>query len=228
MSIPNHLAIIIDGNRRWAKEKGLSSFLGHKKGYDNVEKIGEYCKKKGVKIMTFYAFSTENWKRSKTEVSYLMRLLGTALNKKNIDKFNKDKVRVKIIGQKERLPKILQKKVKEIEEATKDNKEFFLNLAISYGGRLEIVQAIKEIIKKKIPLNKIDEELVNKHLWTEGMPYPDLIIRTSEEQRLSNFLTWQSAYSELYFIKKHWPDFTKKDIDKAFKDYSKRHRRFGK
>jgi len=228
MSIPNHLAIIVDGNRRWAKKKGLSPLLGHKKGYDNVETIGEYCKKKGVKIITFYAFSTENWKRPKTEVSYLMRLLGTAANKKNINNFNKNNIKLKIIGQKKRLPKFLQKKIKEAEEKTKNNKEFFLNLAISYGGRPEIVQAVKNIIKEKIPLDKIDEELINKHLWTEGMPYPDLIIRTSGEQRLSNFLTWQSAYSELYFIKKHWPDFTKKDIDKAFKDYSKRHRRFGK
>jgi len=226
--IPFHLGIIIDGNRRWAKEKGLFSFKGHRKGLDNVQKIGDYCAKKRIKILTLYTFSTENWKRSKREVNYLMRILKESLNKKNIQELNKKKTKLQIIGQKERLPKFLQKRIKEAEELTKNNKERILNLAISYGGRPEIIQAVKNIIKKKIPANKITEDLINKNLWTAGLPYPDLIIRTGGVQRLSNFLTWQSAYSEFYFIKKYWPEFTKQDLDKALLDFSNRERRFGK
>ncbi|OGZ18032.1 MAG: di-trans,poly-cis-decaprenylcistransferase [Candidatus Nealsonbacteria bacterium RBG_13_37_56] len=225
--IPNHLGIIIDGNRRWAKEKGLSSFHGHKKGLDNVEKIMDYCVKKGVKILTLYVFSVENWNRSKKEINYLMRLFVNNLTKKNIKKFNDKGIRFQTIGQKEKLPKLLQEKIKEIEKATKNNKKSILNLAISYGGRPEIIQAIKNIIKKKIPINKINEEIINQNLWTVGLAYPDFIIRTGGEIRLSNFLTWQSAYSELYFTKKYWPEFTEKDLDKALEEYNKRERRFG-
>jgi len=226
--IPFHLGIIIDGNRRWAKNKGLFSLEGHRKGLDNVQKIGDYCTKKGVKILTLYTFSTENWKRSKKEVSYLMKLLVKSLSKKNIQEFHKKKIKLQIIGQKERLPQALQKKIKEAEELTKNNKERILNLAISYGGRPEIIQAVKNIIKNKIPANKVTEDLINKNLWTAGLPYPDLIIRTGGAQRLSNFLTWQTAYSEFYFIKKFWPEFTEEDLDKALLDFSLRERRFGK
>jgi len=225
MSTPYHLAIIIDGNRRWAKKIGLPSFFGHKKGLDNVIKIGGYCLKMGVKILTLYCFSTENWNRSKSEVNYLMNLLAKTLNKDNIDKFNKKGVKIQVIGQKERLPSFLQERIEQAEKETKNNKKGILNLAISYGGRPEIVQAVKDIIKKKLP---ITEKSINNNLWTKDLPDPDLIIRTSGEQRLSNFLTWQAAYSELYFPKKYWPDFTKKDLDKAFKDYSSRTRRFGR
>lgn len=225
---PFHLGIIVDGNRRWAKKKGLLSFDGHRKGLDNVQKIGDYCTKKGIKILTLYTFSTENWKRSKKEVSYLIKLLKESLNKKNIQKLHKKKIKLQIIGQKERLPEVLQKRIKEAEKLTKNNKERILNLAVSYGGRPEIIQAVKNIIKKKIPANKITEELINKNLWTAGLPYPDLIIRTGGAKRLSNFLTWQSAYSEFYFTKKSWPEFTEKDLNKALLDYSHRERRFGK
>ena len=220
-----HLAIIIDGNRRWAKKKGLPSFVGHKKGFDKVNEIGEYCLEKNIKILTFYCFSTENWNRSKKEVAYLMKLLEITFSDKNIEKFNNRGVKVRVIGQKERLPQKLQKRIKIAEDSTKNNKKGILNLAISYGGRPEIVEAIKKLNKNKLP---ITEKNINNNLWTKGLPDPDLIIRTSGEQRLSNFLTWQSAYSELYFLKKHWPDFTKKDLDKALEDYSSRHRRFGK
>ena len=219
-----HLAIIIDGNRRWAKEKGFPSFIGHKKGFDRVNEIGEYCLDKEIKILTFYCFSTENWNRSKKEVAYLMKLLEITFSDKNIQKFNNRGVKVRVIGQKERLPQKLQKRIKIAEDSTKNNKKGILNLAISYGGRPEIVEAIKKLNKNKLP---ITEKNINNNLWTKGLPDPDLIIRTSGEQRLSNFLTWQSAYSELYFLKKHWPDFTKKDLDKALEDYSSRHRRFG-
>lgn len=226
--VPFHLGIIIDGNRRWAKKKGLPFFEGHRKGLDNVQKIGDFCAKKGIRILTLYTFSTENWKRSKREVSYLMKLLKESLNKKNVQGLHKKKIKLQIIGQKERLPQALQKRIKEAEELTKNNKERILNLAISYGGRPEIIQAVKNIIKKKIPANKITEELINKNLWTAGLPYPDLIIRTGGVQRLSNFLTWQTAYSEFYFTKKSWPEFTEKDLNKALLDFSHRDRRFGK
>ena len=226
--IPFHLGIIIDGNRRWAKKKGLPFFEGHRKGLNNVQKIGDYCAKKGIKILTLYTFSTENWNRSKREVSYLMKLIKESLSKKNIQGFNKKKIKLRIIGQKERLPQALQERIEEAEKLTKNNKERILNLAISYGGRPEIIQAVKNIIQKKIPANKITEDLINKNLWTAGLPYPDLIIRTGGARRLSNFLTWQSAYSEFYFTKKFWPEFTKEDLDKALLDFSHRERRFGK
>lgn len=227
-NIPYHLGIIVDGNRRWARERGLPTLEGHRRGFKKVKEVGKWCKERGVKILTIYAFSTENWNRSKEEVNYLMRLLKQALNKKEVKRFNKEKIKVKVIGQKERLPKSFQKAIQEAEELTKNNKEGILNIALSYGGRAEIVRAIKEIIKKKISPEKIDEKLVEKNLWTAGQPYPDLIIRTAGEQRLSGFLTWQSVYSELYFSKKYWPDFTEKDLDEVFKEYSRRQRRFGK
>jgi len=225
--IPIHLGIIIDGNRRWAAKEGSSSFRGHKKGLDNVQRIGERVNELGVKILTLYAFSTENWKRPKKEVSYLIKLLGQAFGKKNIRKLHQKEIKVQAIGQKERLPRPLQKKIKEAEKLTQNNKKGILNLAVSYGGRSEIIQAVKNIIKKKISPNKITEDLINKNLWTADLPYPDFIIRTGGEKRLSNFLTWQSAYSELYFTKKLWPEFTEKDLNKALLDFSRRHRRFG-
>jgi undecaprenyl diphosphate synthase len=220
--IPNHLAIIIDGNRRWARKRRLPSFEGHRKGFDKVNKIGDYCWEKGVKILTIYCFSTENWKRSKAEISYLMRLLAKSFGKDYVKKLNNRGVKMQVIGQKERLPKFLQEKMAKAEESTKGNKNGVLNLAISYGGRVEIIQAAKKI------KGEITEEKLNDNLWTSGLPDPDLIIRTGGEKRLSNFLTWQSVYSELYFSEKYWPDFTEKDIDKAFEEYSLRLRRFGK
>jgi len=222
------LGIIIDGNRRWAKKRGLSSFEGHRQGFNNVDKIGEWARRRGIKILTFYVFSTENWKRSKIEVSYLMKLLARAFTKKYIRDLVQKGIKLKVIGQKERLPKSLQQKIETAEELTKKGKKGILNLAISYGGRPEIVQAVRKIIKKKIPLSKINEEIINKNLWTGGLPYPDFIIRTGGEKRFSNFLIWQAAYSELYFIDKYWPDFTEKDLDEALFNYSCRKRKFGK
>lgn len=225
---PIHLGIVIDGNRRWAKKKGLPSFWGHKKGLENVNRIGDRARELGVKILTLYTFSTENWKRPAKEVSYLMKLLGEAFSKKNIEELQQKKIKLQVIGQKERLPEFLQKKIKEAEELTKNCQKGILNLAISYSGRLEILEAVKNIIKKKIPPFKITESLIDQNLWTTGLAYPDFIIRTGGEQRLSNFLIWQSAYSEFYFSKKHWPEFTEKDLEKALLDFSRRHRRFGK
>jgi len=226
--IPEHLGVIIDGNRRWAKEKSMPSFEGHRRGMDNVRRIGEWCYKKGVKIITFYAFSTENWNRSKIEIAYLMKLLEKSVSGKYLSDLHDKKIRLQVLGQKERLPRSLQDKIAKAEKLTENNKSGILNLAVSYGGRTEIARAIKRIIEKKTPPGEITEDLISENLWTQGMPFPDLIIRTGGEQRLSNFLIWQSAYSELYFTNKYWPDFSENDIDKAFSDFSQRERRFGK
>jgi len=226
-NIPYHLGIIIDGNRRWAKERGLPTLVGHHKGLDKVKKALGWAKNRGIKILTIFVFSTENWKRSKLEVNYLMKLLEQGLNdfKKNIKKINKDGIGIKIIGQRERVPASLRKIITELEELTKNNKEMTVNIALSYGGRAEIVEAFKKIIEKKIPAEKITEEIIKENLWTSDV---DLIIRTGREQRTSNFLIWQGAYSELYFSPKYWPEFTEQDLDKALADYSDRQRRMGK
>ena len=223
--IPHHLGIILDGNRRWAKEKGLLVFEGHKKGAEVVKKVVKWAKDRGIKVLTLFVFSTENWKRSKSEVNYLMRLLNQGLNNKYIQELLQEGIKFGVIGQKEKLSPSLQKKIKEIEDLTKDNREMIVNLALSYGGRAEIVETIKNIIKKKIPPEKITEDIISQNLWTSDL---DLLIRTGKEQRISNFLIWQAAYSELYFCKKYWPDFSEKDLDEALADYVQRQRRFGK
>jgi len=226
--IPYHLALITDGNRRWAKKRGLPALQGHSAGRENFKRILLHCKKRGIKILTAYGFSSENWKRSKAEINFLMNLFEKGLsNEEYIGKFHKEKVRIKIIGQKYRLPKSLQRAIKKVEDLTKKNKKFHLNLAVSYGGKWDILQAVQKIIEKKIPVRKITEKLFNNYISTTGLPPPDLIIRAGGEKRLSNFLLWQSAYSEIYFSEKLWPDFNEKELDKALKDYSRRQRRFG-
>lgn len=222
---PKHLGLIIDGNRRWAKERNLPTLKGHWVGLRNVQNLVKWSKKRGIKILTVFLFSTENWKRSKTEVNYLMKLLKQALNRKNIQKIHQQGIKIKVIGQRERLDKFFQKRIKEIEELTKNNQEMLLNFALSYGGRAEIAQAMKNIIKKKIPAEKITEKIISQNLWTSDL---DLLIRTGKEQRISNFLIWQAAYSELYFCNKYWPEFTEKDLDEALADYAKRQRRLGR
>ncbi len=223
----NHIAIIMDGNRRWAKNKGLPTLSGHQKGYQKMEKVAKWCAKKGIKILTVYAFSSENWNRQKSEVDYLMNLLRQAF-KNDLQKLLNEGVRIKVIGQKQRLSFDIRKMIEEIENKSKKNKKFLFQIAISYGGRPDIIQAVKKIATKKIPAKKITENLISKNLWTQGVLDPDLIVRTSGEYRLSNFLTWQSAYSELIFIKKHWPEFGEKDLDKVINEYNQRQRRFGK
>ncbi len=223
--IPYHLGIIVDGNRRWARERGLPAFEGHRQGLEKVKKAVVWVKNRGIKILTLFVFSTENWKRSKTEVDFLMRLLGQAFNKKNIQSIHREGIKIRIIGQRERLPKNLQKTIKDIEELTENNKGMVLNFALSYGGRAEITEAIKKLIGKKISSEKITEDVISQNLWTSDL---DLIIRTGKEQRISNFLIWQAAYSELYFCKKYWPAFMEKDLDEALADYARCQRRFGK
>ena len=226
-NIPCHIAVIMDGNRRWAKKKGLPPMEGHRQGYEQFKKISEYCNKLGVKILTVYAFSLENWKRSKAEVFYLMNLLKKGLREQR-DFFIKNKVRLNVIGQIEKLPFDLKELVLKIMKETKDNKERILNLAISYGGREEIMEAVKKIIKEKINPSKINEKIFSQYLYTAGQPDPDIIIRTSGEQRLSGFLPWQSVYTELYFSPKLWPDFTEEDLEEVIKEFQNRQRRFGK
>jgi len=227
--IPQHLVLFPDGNRRWAKKRKLPSLQGHLKGYQKIKEFCQWLKKRGVRILTAFGFSTENWKRSKEEVNYLMELLEKYLkeNIKNIKKLQKEGVRIKIIGQKERLPKSLQKVIKKVEDLTKNNRKFQLNLAVSYGGKWDITQAVQKIVRKKIPASEITEDLITNHLSTAGLPDPDLIIRAGGEQRLSNFLLWQGAYTEIYFCPKYWPDFTERDLEKALKEYSRRQRRLG-
>lgn len=225
MKIPFHLGLIIDGNRRWAKERGRSVFEGHKKGLENLEKIGDYALAKGVKVLTVYAFSNENWKRNKKEVGFLMKLLFNTLSNRILQKIHKKGIKLNIIGERSKLSKELRKKIREAEALTRDNTKGVLNLAVSYSGRMEILQTVKRIIKEELP---ITEKSFKNCLYTAETPYPDLVIRTGGEKRLSNFLTWQSAYSELYFSEKMWPAFTEKDLEEAFKEYTNRERRFGK
>ena len=227
MAIPNHIGVIVDGNRRWAKERGLPAFEGHRRGFARVKDLIGWVKKRGIAVLTIFVFSTENWNRPKKEVASLMKLLALGINdfKKNIKKLNEDGISVKIIGLRDKLPSFLKKATKDIEGLTKNNEKMTLNIALSYGGRAEITEAFKNIIKKKIPADKITEDVISQNLWTSDL---DLMIRTGKEQRISNFLIWQSAYSELYFYPKYWPDFTEKDLDEALADYSERKRKFGR
>lgn len=231
VKIPTHVGIIMDGNRRWAKEKGLLPQLGHKEGADNLIKIADACTEIGIKYLTVFAFSTENWKRSKEEVDYLMNLFSSSI--KTFKGRSKEKnYRVRLTGDITGLNKDLQKEILAVEEETKDNTGLTVNFAINYGGRMEILLATKAIAEEykegKISLEDIDEELFNKHVQTKDSPDPDLIIRTGGELRLSGFLIWQSAYSEFYFTKVYWPDFDEEELEKAVIEYSNRKRNFGK
>jgi len=225
--IPQHIVLFPDGNRRWARAKGIHTLEGHQQGYNNLLDFSEWCKKRGVKVLTAFGFSTENWNRTKEEVDYLMNLLEKCLID-NLEKYEKEGTKVRVIGQRERLPESLKKAIKIVEKATENNSNLFLNLAISYGGKWDILNAVKKIIEEKIPTDKIDEKLFESYLSTAGLPSPDLIIRAGGEKRMSNFVLWQAAYSELYFSPKLWPDFTEQDLDLALEEFDQRSRRFGK
>ena len=230
--IPQHVVFLPDGNRRWAKEKGLDTLEGHKAGYGKLIPICTWCRDRGAKIVTAYGFSSENWNRSDREVSYLMDLLEQGLREHfsgeaKIDQARLLGVRVRVIGQKFRLPQSLQDIIANVEERTKHYDKFFLNLAISYGGRWDIVQAAQQLLKEKFPAEELTEEKFGQYLSTSGLADPDLVIRTGGAQRLSNFLLWQSAYAELYFCEKYWPDFEEQDLQAAFDEYASRSGRFG-
>ena len=229
--IPNHIAIILDGNRRWARNKNIPTLQGHTAGAKNLEKIANYCSKIGVKYLTVYAFSTENWKREKEEVDYLMKLFAKYIN--DFDrKFKDATARIRLAGDITRLPEYLQEKVKNIEERTKDNTGLTVNLCINYGGREEIVNATKILAEKvkngELNIDDINEEMISQNLRTGDAPDPDLFIRPGGETRLSGFLLWQSSYSELYFANPLWPDFNEEELEKAIDEFNKRKRRFGK
>jgi len=224
-TIPAHIGIIMDGNRRWAKNQNLPSLKGHQKGYETFLDIAEYAFEKGVSVLSVYAFSTENWKRAEEEVGYLMGLLRKAVNE-SYKRLHEKGIRILISGRTHELPGKLKEDVKRVEEETKENTKGVLHIALNYGGRPEIVDAVNAILKKG-DLKKVTEEDFAQHLYNPEVPDLDLIIRTSGEQRLSGFFPWQGIYAELLFVKKHWPDFTKDDLDDAIIEYANRQRRFG-
>lgn len=224
--IPRHIAIILDGNRRWARANNLPTLEGHHRGYNNVKKIALSAFKSGVEILTVYAFSTENWRRDQKEVAYLLKLFKLLVDREASSLMKKG-IRINFWGRREDFDHALRAGMKRVEAATKNNQAGILNICLSYGGRDEIVRALRKIVRAGTPANNISEELVSINLDSAGLPDPDLIIRTSGEERLSGFLTWQAVYSELYFTKKHWPDFDTQDLRLALKAYGRRKRRYG-
>lgn len=232
--IPQHVAIIMDGNGRWANEHGKPRSYGHQMGVETVRRITSECTRLGVKYLTLYTFSTENWSRPANEVSALMGLVLSSLED---EIFMKNNVRFRVVGDTERLPQDVQEKLRETEEHTRDNTAMTMVVALSYSARWEMAKAVRDIVKEKvakaatpadISTTDITEEWVGKHLQTSFMPDPDLLIRTGGEVRVSNFLLWQIAYSELYFCDTYWPDFNEADLHKAIASYQSRQRRFGK
>jgi len=230
-NLPKHLAIIMDGNGRWAKQKGLLRTLGHENGTKSVRIVVETAAKLGIENLTLYAFSTENWNRPKLEVELLMNLLINSL-KNELKTLQDNHIRLNSIGNLDLLPKSAQKKLHEVVEKTKNNKNMVLTLALSYGSREELINVVKNISNKVknniISIDSIDESIINQHLYTQDLPEVDLLIRTSGEHRISNFLLWQIAYAELYFTDVLWPDFKEDDLYEAIISYQKRERRFGK
>ncbi|MGP6293557.1 polyprenyl diphosphate synthase [Caldiplasma sukawensis] len=232
-NVPYHIGIITDGNRRFAREIGKDPNYGHERGKEKLEEVLEWCMEIGTRIVTVYVFSTENFKRNKDEVDFLFHLINDSLRNIVTDpRVIKNKIRVRVIGNTESLPKYLQDTIKYVEEKTGGYQDFKLNLAVGYGGREEIIDAIKKIAQDyrngNIKIEDINEENFKKYLYDGSIPDPDLILRTSGEERISNFLLWQSAYSELYFSDVYWPDFRKIDFLRAVRTYQNRQRRFGK
>jgi undecaprenyl diphosphate synthase len=226
VNIPRHVAIIMDGNGRWALRKGLPRIAGHKRGVETVRRVTEECRRIGIDVLTLYAFSDENWGRPKEEVGFLMDLLGTFL-KLEIATMKANDIRFRTIGRIERLPSSARKWIEKAVSETAGNTGMVLNLAVSYGGRGEILEAVRRLSAEGTPPERITDEVFSSHLDTAGLPDPDLIIRTSGEKRISNFLLWQAAYAELYFTDTLWPDFLEKDLHAALLEYQGRQRRFG-
>ena len=229
-NMPSHIAIIMDGNRRWAKSHGLDPKQGHKEGAKTLEKIVRYAKTIGIKYITVYAFSTENWKRTADEVGALMLLLQNYLEEYS-KRADTENIKINVLGDITRLSESMQKSINKCMERTKENTGIIFNIALNYGGRAEIVNAVKKIAKQvkegKIQCEEIDENTISENLYTKGQPDPDLLIRTSGELRTSNFLPWQIVYSEFIFVEKHWPDFSEEDLIRAIEEYQKRNRKFG-
>jgi undecaprenyl diphosphate synthase len=224
--VPTHIAIIMDGNGRWAKARGLPRTEGHRQGTENLRQIIKACVEFGVEVLTIYAFSTENWRRPPLEVRMLMTILESVIDNE-LEELGENGVQIRHIGKMDQIAPILQKKIRQACEMTKDNTRLILNVAFNYGGRDEIIHAVREIVKAGIPADQIDEKLLDSYMYTGGLPDPDLIIRTSGELRVSNFLIWQGAYSEYYVTSTYWPDFSKEELRKAINEYNSRTRRFG-
>ena len=228
--IPDHIAVIMDGNGRWAKKHNLPRYAGHQAGLKAVKLIITEVIKTGVNILTLYAFSTENWKRSKQEINFLMKLFQDSLEKEK-SSLIKNKIRVRFIGHRDSLPDSLRSAMEKLEEATKANNRLLLNIAINYSGRSEIIHVVQTICRKiknkEINISEINEESITRYFFAGNIPDPDLLIRTGGEKRISNFLLWQIAYTELWFTKTFWPDFSKEDLWKAFDNYEKRVRKYG-
>ncbi len=225
--IPQHVAIIMDGNGRWAQERGLPRLAGHRAGTENLRRIIEACVEFGIKYLTIYAFSTENWARPRDEVEGLMDIMEEVIDRE-VPKLHEQGVQIRHLGKMEGIRPELQQKLREAVELTKQNTRLVLNVALNYGGRDEIVQAIRRMLQDGVSPDEVTEELVSQYLYTSGIPDPDLIIRTSGEYRVSNFLLWQGAYAEWYFTPVYWPDFDKEELRKALEDYARRQRRFGR
>lgn len=228
--MPKHIAIIMDGNRRWAKERGLATQFGHKAGAETLEKIAVYANELGIKYLTVYAFSTENWKRTEEEIGALMLLLENYLDK-FLNKESLRNIRIRVLGDIEALSDSLKQSIYKIIDKSKNNTGLTLNIAFNYGGRSEIVRAVKNILEKvknnEIDIEDINENIISDNLYTAGELEPDLLIRPGGELRISNFLLWQLAYTEFLFIDKYWPDFSEEDLLQAIKTYEKRNRKFG-
>lgn len=224
--LPNHIAIIMDGNGRWAEQRGLLRLDGHRAGVKNINTVIECLNEYQVKYVTLYTFSTENWSRPEDEVKGLLQLLEETIDKE-IDELHRKAVRFRHLGRREELPAPMQQAINRAVELTSQNKGMTLSLAFNYGGRLEIIDAIRHLIADGIPPQDIDDRLLSRYLYTAGLPDVDLVIRTGGELRVSNFLIWQAAYSEYYFTPVLWPDFDRKELEKALSSYSQRQRRFG-
>jgi undecaprenyl diphosphate synthase len=229
--LPKHIAIIMDGNGRWAKKRNLPRTAGHRQGIKSVEKIVEAAAKLGIKVLSLYAFSTENWSRPKTEINMLMGALANFL-KHQANKLVKNNIKLLFMGDIDKFPVSLKNLLMDVQEKTKENSGLIVNLALNYGSRFEILKAVRNIAEEakrgNLGVDEIDENKFSQFLYTKNLPDPDLLIRTSGEIRISNFMLWQLSYAELYFCKKFWPDFTEDDFKNAIKEYQKRERRFGK
>ena len=226
-NLPKHVAVIMDGNGRWAKSKGKARIFGHRNGIKAVRETVEGAAEIGIQFLTLYAFSVENWKRPKKEVNALMSLLVTAINNE-MQRLIKNNIKLTVIGETDNLPSKTQKELMDAINSTKNNTKMTLTLALSYSGKWDILNAVKKIINDKIDPKSINEDIFQQYLTTKNVPYPELLIRTSGERRISNFLLWEIAYSELYFTDTLWPDFRKKHLTKAIIEYQNRERRFGK
>ncbi len=225
--IPRHIGIIMDGNGRWARERGLPRLAGHRAGTQNIRRVLQGCLDFGIEVLTVYAFSTENWQRPQLEVEGLMRLISLSI-RKQLNELDAQGVQIRHCGRLEGVNPRLQQYIRQAVERTRHNNRLILNVAFNYGGRAEILDAVRALLRDRVPPEAVDEALFSRYLYTAGLPDPDLIIRTSGEYRLSNFLIWQAAYAEFYVTPVYWPDFDREELKKAIRDYASRERRFGR